>query len=110
MALKLKRRKERKWKSGNCTLPETIRSQAVAEFSRLETEFKSAKGKDNSFEKFQALVEHFRAHTVDYDFMDFNYGVLTATIFMHDGEIVLDRSVEVWHDRCTEYLGTYTLK
>lgn len=42
--------------------------------------------------------------------MDFNYGMLTATILRHDGAIELDRTVEVWDDGDTEYFGLHTFK
>lgn len=98
---------EGKRQGGNCSMPESILTQAVADFRKLEAEFDTVKGADNSKETFQALTEHFRAHTIEDDFMDFNYGALAATILMHDGVIMLDRSVEVWDDRSTENFGTY---
>lgn len=110
MAPKLNRRAESKQQSGNCPLPETLLTQAEADFRKLESEFNKTKGGSNTRETFQALAERFRAHTVEEDFMDFNYGVLTATILMHDGAIELDRTVEVWDDGSTEYLGVYTFK
>ena len=82
----------------NCTLPETIWSKAVADFRKLEAEFNIVKCGDNSREIFQALAEHFRAHTIEDDFIDFNYGALTATILVHDGAIVLGEPAEVWDD------------
>ena len=99
-----------KRQSGNCPLPGTLRAQAEADFRKLESEFNKAKVGDNSRETFLKLAERFRAHTVGEDFMDFNYGVLTATILMHDGAIELDTTVEVWDDGNTEYLGVYTFK
>lgn len=107
MALEPKMITESNQQSGSCALPETLRIQAVADFRKLEAEFNKVKGGDNSMGKFQALAEHFRAHTVEEDFIDFNYGSLTATILMHDGAIKLDRTVEVWDDENTEYWGTY---
>ncbi|WP_204741815.1 hypothetical protein, partial [Intestinimonas butyriciproducens] len=97
-----------KRQSGNCPLPETLRTQAEADFRKLEAEFSKVKGGDNSRETFQVLAEHFRAHTIEDDFMDFNYGALTATILMHDGAIELDTTVEVWDDGNTEYFGVHT--
>ena len=76
----------------------------------MESEFNKAKVGDNSRETFLKLAERFRAHTVGEDFMDFNYGVLTATILMHDGAIELDRTVEVWDDGNIEYFGLHTFK
>ena len=96
-----------KRQSGNCPLPGTLRAQAEADFRKLESEFNKAKVGDNSRETFLILAERFRAHTIEDDFMDFNYGTLTATILMHDGVIELDRTVEVWDDENTEYWGTY---
>ena len=107
MALEPKMTTESRQQSGNCALPGTLQNQAEADFRKLEAEFNKVKGGDNSRGKFQALAEHFRAHTVEDDFMDFNYGSLTATILMHDGVIELDRTVEVWDDENTEYWGTY---
>ena len=107
MVLEPNRIAENSQQSGSCALPETLRIKAVADFRKLEAEFNKVKGGDNSRGKFQALAEHFRAHTVEDDFMDFNYGALTATILMHDGVIELDRTVEVWDDENTEYWGTY---
>ena len=101
---------ESKRQSGNCPLPGTLRTQAEADFRKLESEFNKAKGGDNSRETFLKLAERFRAHTVGEDFMDFNYGVLTATILMHDGAIELDRTVEVWDDGHIEYFGLHTFK
>lgn len=98
---------ERRQQSGNCALPEKFRAQTEADFQKLEAEFNKVKAGVNSRGKFQALAEHFRAHTVEEDFVDFNYGSLTATILMHDGVIELDRTVEVWDDENTEYWGTY---
>ena len=83
-------------------------TQAEADFRKLEAEFSKVKGGDNSRETFQVLAEHFRAHTIEDDFMDFNYGALTATILMHDGAIELDTTVEVWDDGNTEYFGVHT--
>ena len=97
-----------KWQSGNCPLPGTLRAQAEADFRKLEAEFSKVKGGDNSRETFQVLAEHFRAHTIEDDFMDFNYGALTATILMHDGAIELDTTVEVWDDGNIEYFGLHT--
>ena len=99
-----------KQQSGNCPLPETLQTQAEANFRKLEAEFNELKGEDNSSGKFQALAEHFQAHTVEEDFMDFNYGALTATIFMLNGAIVLGRLVEVWDDENAEYFGVHTFK
>lgn len=99
-----------KRQSGNCPLPGTLRAQAEADFRKLESEFNKAKVVDNSRETFLKLAERFRAHTVGEDFMDFNYGVLTATILMHDGAIELDRTVEVWDDGNIEYFGLHTFK
>ena len=107
MALEPNRIAKSNQQRGNCTLPETLRIQAEADFRKLEAEFKRVKGGDNSRETFQALAEHFHAHTFEDDFMDFNYGALTATILLHDGVIELDRTVEVWDDENTEYWGTY---
>ena len=101
---------ESKRQSGNCPLPGTLRAQAEADFRKLEAEFNKAKGGDNSRETFLKLAERFRAHTIEDDFMDFNYGMLTATILMHDGAIELDKAVEVCDDGKTEYCGTYTFQ
>ena len=101
---------ESKRQSGNCPLPGTLRAQAEADFRKLESEFNKAKGGDNSRETFLKLAERFRAHTIEDDFMDFNYGMLTATILRHDGAIELDRTVEVWDDGDTEYFGLHTFK
>lgn len=110
MVLAPNRIAEDKQQSGNCPLPETLRAQVEADFRKLESEFNKVKGGDNSRETFRALAEHFRAHTIGDDFMDLNYGALTATILIHDGAIELDRTVEVWDDGNTEYLGVYTFK
>lgn len=107
IALELNRIAKSKQQSGNCAFPGTLRAKAVADFHKLETEFNKVKAGGNSRETFQALAEHFRAHTVEDDFMDFNYGALTATILMHDGVIELDLTVEVWDDENTEYWGAY---
>lgn len=108
MMLEPNRIEDSKQQSGNCVLPGTLRAKAVTDFRKLEAEFSKVKGGDNSRETFQVLAEHFRAHTIEDDFMDFNYGALTATILMHDGAIELDTTVEVWDDGNTEYFGVHT--
>ena len=70
---------ESKRQSGNCPLPGTLRTQAEADFRKLESEFNKAKGGDNSRETFLKLAERFRAHTIEDDFMDFNYGIMLVT-------------------------------
>lgn len=109
-SLKRKRSKKSRRRDRGRALPEAIRSPAAADFRKLEIEFTTAKGGDNSMDRFLALAEHFRAHTVERDHMDFNFGALTATAYRLDGIITLGQAAEIWDDQTGKYFGNYTHK
>ncbi len=62
MVLAPSRIAEDKRQSGNCPLPETLRTQAEADFRKLEAEFSKVKGGDNSRETFPRPLQSTSGH------------------------------------------------